>query len=601
MNWIKNMMKKVEIIKFLLVLIILCSSVAAESPVNQPPEAYFTASPSSGQSPLTVQFDASGSEDMDGTIVSYDWFFGDVNKKYDGNIVSYTYKNFGTFDASLKVTDDSGLTGVYTTKITVSNGPSLSVTIIPDQISVGPGESLPIRVNVTGKDGTPIPGALVTLSYTRGNFDRDSGNTDPKGQFSSNFKASEGTYRISATATKTGISQGYGETTVKVMTKNNLSVEIVSTSGSIEPNGTSTIRVTVKDSGGAPLGDAFVKLKHEVNGTEDGGQVIPASGYTDSSGQFTSTFTGILEGMHSIKAIVTKKGFNPGSGEVNFDVKAGNSIIFMILVFLLIIIIVTAFQEFWVKGRLQLIPLKTEVPCDGKSPIPIKVQFVDPSGKPKIQKKNCMVELKSSSGTIQNAMILAGKESVEAILTSSHVCGLVNVNARSGFHKATTKVNFAGHVAGIVLEVAPVKIPADGLSISSAVVKVMDDKGNFITSLDDWVIELTTSLGTVASPVKITPGTLSGIAILTSCKRTGTATVTATMGKFRCEKKVEFEELAERYCMHCGDPLKREINTCPNCKKTPPPNTEIKECNSCQTVIPALASFCDRCGAKQPV
>ncbi|MCG2738389.1 MAG: PKD domain-containing protein, partial [Candidatus Methanoperedenaceae archaeon] len=106
MNWIKNMMKKVEIIKFLLVLIILCSSVAAESPVNQPPEAYFTASPSSGQSPLTVQFDASGSEDMDGTIVSYDWFFGDVNKKYDGNIVSYTYKNFGTFDASLKVTDD---------------------------------------------------------------------------------------------------------------------------------------------------------------------------------------------------------------------------------------------------------------------------------------------------------------------------------------------------------------------------------------------------------------------------------------------------------------------------------------------------------------
>lgn len=595
------MMKKAEIIKFLLVLIIFCSSVAAESPVKQPPEAYFTASPSSGQSPLTVQFNASESNDMDGTIVSYVWDFGDRINPGSGEKVSYTYKNFGTYSASLKVTDDSGLTGIYTTKITVTNGNSLSVTIIPDKISIGPGEPSTIRVSVTGKDGTPINGALVTFSYARGNFDRDSGNTDPKGQFSSNFTASEGTYQISATAKKTGISPGSGETMVKVMTKNNLSVEIVSIPGSIEPNGTSSIRVNVKDSGGAPLSNAFVTLKHEVNGTEVEGQVTPASGKTDSSGQFTATFTGIYEGMHSIKAVVKKPGYIQGSGEVNIDVKPGNNIIFMILAFLLIIIIVTAYQEFWVKGRLQLIPLKTEVPCDGKSPIPIKIQFVDPSGKPKIQKKDCMVELKPSSGTIQNAVIPAGKESVEAILTSSHVCGLVNIKAKSGFHKATTTVNFAGHVAGIVLEVAPVRIPADGISISSAVVKVMDDKGNIITSLDEWVIEMTTSLGTVTSPVKIPPGTLSGIAILTSCKRTGTATVTATMGKFRSEKKVILEELAERYCMHCGDPMNREINTCPTCKKSPPPNTEIKECNSCQTVIPASASFCDRCGAKQPV
>lgn len=604
------MMKKAEIIKFLLFLIIFCSSVAAESPVNQPPEAFFTASPTSGQDPLTVQFDASGSNDMDGTIVSYAWDFGD-GKKGDNKIVSYTYKTIGTFPASLKVTDDSGLTGIYTTKITVTSGNSLLLTIIPDPISISPEEPSNIRVRVTAKDLTPITGALVTISYTRiisnqnsytrGNFDHDSGNTDSKGQFSSNFTASEGTYRISATATKTGISQGSGETTVKVMTLAKLSVEIVSTSGSIDPNGTSTIRVNVKDGGGAPLSNAFVTLKHDLNGTEAGGQVTPASGKTDSSGQFTATFTGLDEGMHSIKAVVTKKGYDQGSGEVNIDVKPGNYIIFMILAFVLIIIIVTAYQEFWVKGRLQLIPLKTEVPCDGKSPIPIKIQFVDPSGKPKIQKKDCKVELKSSSGTIQNAVIPAGKESVEAILTSSHVCGLVNVKAKSGFHKATTTVNFAGHVAGIVLEVAPVRIPADGISISSAVVKIMDEKGNIITSLDDWVIEMTTSLGTVSSPVKITPGTLSGIAILTSCKRTGTATVTATMGKFHSEKKVILEELAERYCMHCGDPMNREINTCPTCKKPPPPDTEIKECNSCQTVIPATASFCDRCGAKQPV
>ncbi len=37
---------------------------------NQPPTASFTATPSSGDAPLLVAFDASGSGDADGTIVS---------------------------------------------------------------------------------------------------------------------------------------------------------------------------------------------------------------------------------------------------------------------------------------------------------------------------------------------------------------------------------------------------------------------------------------------------------------------------------------------------------------------------------------------------
>lgn len=36
--------------------------------VNQAPVAQFTTSPISGQSPLSVSFDASGSYDLDGTI-----------------------------------------------------------------------------------------------------------------------------------------------------------------------------------------------------------------------------------------------------------------------------------------------------------------------------------------------------------------------------------------------------------------------------------------------------------------------------------------------------------------------------------------------------
>lgn len=588
-------MKKSKIAMVLLFLIIFSFSVAAESPVNQPPEAFFTASPSSGQSTLTVQFDASGSVDMDGTIVSYAWDFGD-GKSGSGEKVSYTYKNFGTYPASIKVTDDRGLTGTYTTKITVTNGVSLSLTIIPDPVSIGTGDASIINVIVKSKDGTPRSGVKVTLKSTGGNLAPDSGNTDPSGKFISSFTAPEGKYRISATAVQTGFSQGSGETTVRVSIKTPLSVEIVSIPGSIGSNGTSNIKVIVKGSDGEPVSDAFVTLEPDTNGT-----VSPSSGQTDSSGQFTATFSGFGETAHSIKAVVRKNGYAQGSGEVIIEVSTANNIIFMILILFLIIIIGSAFQEFWIKGRLQLIPLKTNVPCDGTSNIPVNVQFVDPSGRPRTQIKNRQVKLSSTLGTIMNIVVPKGKESIEAVLPSSHVCGIVTLTAQSGIQKAIAKVNFTGNMGEMVLEVSPTKIPADGISISSVIIKVKDDKGNFITSLGEWVIDMTTTLGTISSPVIMPPGTLSGIAILTSEKKIGVATVKASMGALHCEKKVIFEELPERFCMNCGDPLKRDLKTCPNCKKTAPADTEIKECNSCQTFIPSSATFCDRCGAKQPV
>jgi len=268
---------------------------------------------------------------------------------------------------------------------------------------------------------------------------------------------------------------------------------------------------------------------------------------------------------------------------------------------LVIIIIAAGIQEFWKKGRLQLNPLKTNVPCDGTSSILIKVQFVDPFGKPRKQTRDRLVEISPSSGNIQNVVIPEGKETAIAVLRSSNICGLVSLKGRSGIQKAQTRVNFVSNVAELVLEISPTKIPADGISISSVVIKVKDHKGNFITCLDEWAVEMSTTLGTITNPVNIPPGNLSGIAILTSGKKNGIATVRATLGTLQSEKDVVIEELAERYCMNCGDPLKRDINPCPNCKKVTPSGDEIKECNSCTSIIPAIAMFCDRCGARQPV
>lgn len=54
-----------------------------------------------------VIFDASSSYDLDGTIVSYEWDFGDGTTGM-GKIVSHGYNKSGTYDVTLKVTDDYG-------------------------------------------------------------------------------------------------------------------------------------------------------------------------------------------------------------------------------------------------------------------------------------------------------------------------------------------------------------------------------------------------------------------------------------------------------------------------------------------------------------
>ena len=89
---------------------------------NQPPTASFTATPSSGQVPLTVAFDASASSDPDGTIARYDWAFGDGGAG-TGVTTSHVFQGVGSFTVTLTVRDDDGAASTTTRSVTVSDGP----------------------------------------------------------------------------------------------------------------------------------------------------------------------------------------------------------------------------------------------------------------------------------------------------------------------------------------------------------------------------------------------------------------------------------------------------------------------------------------------
>jgi subtilisin family serine protease len=85
---------------------------------NQPPVASFTYTATD----LTVSFNASGSSDPDGSIVSYAWTFGDGSTG-TGVSPGKTYAAGGTYIVKLTVTDNVGATGSQTQNVTVTAPP----------------------------------------------------------------------------------------------------------------------------------------------------------------------------------------------------------------------------------------------------------------------------------------------------------------------------------------------------------------------------------------------------------------------------------------------------------------------------------------------
>ena len=90
---------------------------------NLAPTASVTASPTSGDAPLAVSFNALGSNDPDGSIVSYSWNFGD-GASGNGVTASHTYDNADTYTATLTVTDDDGATDSASSQIQVTDPPA---------------------------------------------------------------------------------------------------------------------------------------------------------------------------------------------------------------------------------------------------------------------------------------------------------------------------------------------------------------------------------------------------------------------------------------------------------------------------------------------
>ena len=87
------------------------------APANQPPIAN-AGSDKSGRVNRWISFDGNGSSDPDGSIVSYEWNFGDGGTA-SGARGNHRFTKVGTYTVTLTVTDDQGATGQDTALATI--------------------------------------------------------------------------------------------------------------------------------------------------------------------------------------------------------------------------------------------------------------------------------------------------------------------------------------------------------------------------------------------------------------------------------------------------------------------------------------------------
>ncbi len=132
------------------------------TPGNTAPVAAASADKTSGDAPLTVKFDASGSSDPDGDALTYDWDFGDSSAHSSAVKPTHTYTTVGSFDARLTVSDGRGTSASQTIRITAGGSPPEATIAAPIAGSLyRDGDQVQLRGSGNDPDDGSLPASAL--------------------------------------------------------------------------------------------------------------------------------------------------------------------------------------------------------------------------------------------------------------------------------------------------------------------------------------------------------------------------------------------------------------------------------------------------------
>lgn len=157
--------------------------------LNCPPVADFTESASTIYTGETIDFDASGSHDPDGTIVTYHWDFGDGNTG-EGVTVSHTYVDDGSYNVTLTVSDNEGATdSADATKVVLNRQPLASFAESAETVYVGE------TISFDASESSDPDGTVISYFWEFGD------GTTGDGLIVQHAYSQNGTYTVTLTVT----------------------------------------------------------------------------------------------------------------------------------------------------------------------------------------------------------------------------------------------------------------------------------------------------------------------------------------------------------------------------------------------------------------
>lgn len=127
-----------------------------------------TVANSSGLSPFTATYSASGFASGDKKITDFTWFFNHMTTVVSGGQnVEYTYTGSGAFTVVLRVTDEDGFYGYDSRRILTYSGivldlPELQISGVVD------GTSVPVSVDFGASGGAFAGGSILGYSWSFG-------------------------------------------------------------------------------------------------------------------------------------------------------------------------------------------------------------------------------------------------------------------------------------------------------------------------------------------------------------------------------------------------------------------------------------------------
>jgi PKD repeat protein len=372
-------------------------------------------------------------------------------------------------------------------------------------------------------------------------------------------------------------------------------ISVISPSTMVSTGEPANLVITVIGAGNTPVADATVELS-----TPQGGALVNDRGSTNSSGTFTSKFSAPEAGTYAINATVMKEGYLTGSQTLTITVTPGWPLMTLLPLILVIAVIAIIMLFLLTRNRLQLIVKQTSIPADGRSTIPVKVQFASGLGSLKNQSVDRDVSLTATSGTIKPMLISRGKAFAETVLTASREVGRVKVTAQYGNQQAEAVVNFTIEGGMIEISAEPKQLPADGMSAAMITLRLKDKSNIPISFMDERTMQISTTLGTIPGSITIPPHATEVKTSFAPGTMAGIAAITAIVDQLKGEATMKIGALAERYCQRCGTKVSMEAIICSNCKQSPTiPDRDTQQCPFCKEELPRSATYCNKCGRNQ--